>query len=471
MLTAISRYGARVTPDTEDIIRKCRRAGTLVEGPAIAAFEQAFATRTGVPCAFTTSFGRMAFLYLLRALDFPKGSEIIFPALTFWVIPEMARVAGSTPVFVDVDPRTFTLDPTLCERAITDRTRAIVPTHTYGLPCDMDRIEDIAERHGLVVIEDCAHALGATYRGRQVGTFGQAAFFSFQTLKPLNTCGGGMAVTTDTALGARAAALAAHEPWPSEQRVLHRLELAKAQRLFMRPGIFTWTGFPILWTSSWLQKKPDVFLWEKIRPLDPLPDSYTERYSNVQAAIGLAALPSVDEWTKRTVQNAARVTTALERSSSLEPPVVPPDRTHVYYQYAVYSSSRDELVWRAIRRGLDVETLHVDVCTRLPLFGEDRPAPGAERAAATVQVPVYPSLSDDQVDAVIARLMAAARFRPGRFAPPDPPSHPAAQKTRGGSPGIAVARGSGVPSARSLRAGVEATPSPHSAPAGRSSVT
>lgn len=408
MLKAISRYGARVAPDTEDIIRECRRAGTLVQGPAIEAFEHAFAERLGVPRAFTTSFGRMAFLYLLRALDFPKGSEIIFPALTFWVVPEMARVAGLTPVFVDVDPRKFTIDPNLCERAISGRTRAIVPTHMYGLPCDMDRIEEIARRHGLVVIEDCAHALGATYRGRAVGTFGEAAFFSFQTLKPLNTCGGGMAVTTDAELAARAAELAAREPWPSEQRVLHRLELSKAQRVFMRPGVFTWTGFPILWTSSWLQKKPDVFLWEKIRPLDPLPDSYTERYSNVQAAIGLAALPSLDEWTRRTVQNAARVTMALSRTSTLEPPHVPPDRTHVYYQYAVHCNARDQLVWRAIRRGLDVETLHVDVCTRLPLFGPERCAPGAERAASTVQVPVYPSLSDDQMDAVISRLIAAA---------------------------------------------------------------
>ena len=408
MLKAISRYGARVAPGSDRIIRECRRAGTLVQGPAIAEFEQAFAARLHVPRAFSASFGRMAFLYILRALDLPAGSEVICPALTFWVVPEMVRVAGLRPVFVDVDPHTLTLDPDKLERAITERTRAVVPTHIYGLPCDMDRIGAIVERHGLVMIEDCAHALGATFRGREVGTFGHAAFFSFQTLKPLNTFGGGIGVATDAALGERAAGIAAQEPWPDEARVLRRIRIGRIQRLFMRPSIFTLTGFPILWGTSWFERKPDVYLWEKIRPLDPLPIGYQERYANVQAAIGLAALKLVDEWTERTRRHAQRVTEALRRIPWLEPPTVPPDRTHAFYQYAVHSNTRDQLAWRAIRRGLDVDTLHVDVCTRLALFGEETEAPGAERAADTIQVPVYSSLTDDDVEAVIARLMAAA---------------------------------------------------------------
>ena len=105
--------------------------------------------------------------------------------------------------FADVDPATFCMDPAALERAITDKTRAVVPTHLYGLPCDMDAILDIAGRHNLAVIEDCAHALGASYRGRPVGTFGDGALFSFQTLKPLNCYGGGMAVVRDAAVAAR----------------------------------------------------------------------------------------------------------------------------------------------------------------------------------------------------------------------------------------------------------------------------
>src|SRR4030095_17242982 len=135
------------------------------------------------------SYGRMAFWYLLKAFELPHGSEVIFPALTFWVIPELARVAGFSPVFADVDPRTFTIDPCAIERVITPRTRAIVPTHLYGLPCDMASIVDIARRHRLVVIEDCAHALGAVWHGQHVGTIADDGFFSLQLFNPVNTYG------------------------------------------------------------------------------------------------------------------------------------------------------------------------------------------------------------------------------------------------------------------------------------------
>jgi perosamine synthetase len=162
MLNAISRYGARVISNTQQLSAELDRQGALIEGPHIAEFEQAFAARVGIPHAVATSYGRMAFRYLLQAYDLPPGSEVIFPALTFWVVPEIARAAGLTPVFVDVDPDTFNLSPTAFEAAVTDRTRMVVPTHLWGLPCDMDPILEIAARYKLLVIEDCAHALGAT---------------------------------------------------------------------------------------------------------------------------------------------------------------------------------------------------------------------------------------------------------------------------------------------------------------------
>ena len=231
------------------------------------------------------------------------------PALTFWVMPEIARVAGLTPVFADVDPATFNITPATLARAITPKTVAVVPTHLWGLPCDMDGILEIAHQHKLVVIEDCAHALGATYRGQPVGTIGDAALFSFQTLKPLNTYGGGMAVTRDPALGDRIAALVAAEPPPTVEMVKKRLWHGRVQRISIRPRVFTWTLFPILWASAIFGTNPDVYLWEKIRPLDPLPDDYRARYSNVQAAIGLEALKlsrSVDGGRRRRTRRASR---------------------------------------------------------------------------------------------------------------------------------------------------------------------
>src|SRR5262245_11788551 len=341
-LAAISRYGARVLPNTEQLVAGCKARGEFIQGRQIAEFEAAFARRAGMDAAHASaaSYGRMAFFYIRKALDLPPGSEIIVPALTFWVVPELARVAGLKVVFADVDPATFTLDPSAFERAITPNTRAVVPTHLYGLPCEMDATMAIARRHNLTVIEDCAHALGATYDGKPVGTFGEAAFFSFQTLKPLNCYGGGLALVKDAALAARVRALAEAERWPDAKRIDNRLLVGKLQRIFIRPGVFTISAFPILWVSSLVGANPDVYLWEKIRSLSPLPDSYTERFPNVQAVIGLAALDMLDAWTARTRQHARVMDRALGDLRGISIPEIPAKRTHVYYQYCVYGPER-----------------------------------------------------------------------------------------------------------------------------------
>src|SRR6266850_2667027 len=222
MIRTIARYGVRSSPGDEKEIVAAFRRGEAVEGPAIAEYEGRFAEYHGAEHAIATSFGRIACYYILKSLDFPAGSEIIFPALTFWVVPEIARRAGLKPVFVDVDPATFNIDPTKIEAAITDKTRAIVPTHLYGQPCDMTEVMRISEKHDLIVVEDCAQAAGARYRGRLVGTFGNAAFFSFQLLKGVNTYGGGMALTSNHELAARLREYAAGEPLPSTTDVAAR---------------------------------------------------------------------------------------------------------------------------------------------------------------------------------------------------------------------------------------------------------
>ena len=416
MLTAISRYGARVLSNTEEIAAGCKARGEFIQGPQIREFEAAFARRAGVDPsqAITTSYGRVAFYYILKALDLPAGSEIVMPALTFWVMPELARAAGLKVVFADVDPATFTMDPAALEQAITPATRAVVPTHLYGLPCDMDAIMAMARRHDLRVIEDCAHALGATFDGRPVGTIGDAAIFSFQTLKPLNCYGGGLALVRDAAVAARVRALADAEPWPDEKRVTNRLLVGRLQRIFIKPWVFTISAFPILWVSSLIGANPDVYLWERIRSLHPLPDNYTERFPNVQAAIGLAALEALDGWTERTRAHANLMNQTFGTLPGIQVPVVPPRRTHVYYQYCVYGPQRDELVVRCVRRGIDIETLHVDVCSDMDLFAGEtvvpEGAPGARRAAGAMQIPVYSTLNDEQA-ARVARVVRGVLAR------------------------------------------------------------
>ena len=401
MLTPISRYGVRVIPNTLQILDELDARGQLIEGPHIERFERAFAARLGDARAISTSYGRMAFYYILKALDFPTGSEIVFPALTFWVMPEIARQAGLTPVFADVDPGTFNITAATVARAMTPRTVAIVPTHLWGLPCDMDGITSVATRRGVAVIEDCAHALGALYHGRPVGTFGDAAIFSFQTFKPLNAYGGGMAVVRDAALADRVARLVERDPVPSLKRVRQRLWQGRVMRLATRPDVFKWTLFPLLYAGSRLRWNLDMYFWEAIRPLNPLPEGYRERISNGQAAIALEGLGRLDEWTRVRQRHATRMTELLDGVRGVRVPFVPPGRTHVFYQYCVYVPARDAIVDACLRRGVDLETLHVDVCPELSLFGTGlSPAPGARQTTSTIQVPIYEVLTDTQLDSV-----------------------------------------------------------------------
>jgi perosamine synthetase len=411
MLTAVSRYGARVHPTSQQIVAACRERGEFIRGPQVAAFEQAFGARLGMNHAIGASYGRTAFYFILEALQIPRGSEIILPALTFWVVPELARAAGLRVRFADVDPATFCMDPAALKRAITDQTRAVVPTHLFGLPCDMDAILDLAGRHNLAVIEDCAHALGATYRGRPVGTFGDGALFSFQTLQPLNCYGGGMAVVRDAAVAARVRSRVEALPWPHEKRIANRLLAGRLLRAFTRPRVFTFTGFPVYWVASFTGARPDTLLRERIRPLTPLPDDYLERFSNVQAALGLAGLDLLDGWTAATRSHAHALSVALGGIPGVQAPAEPAECTHVYYQYCLEAPKRAKLVRWCMRRGVDVEMRHVDVCPQLDLFAAERvPAPGAERAARAIQVPVHATLTDRQmrrVTGVVRRALEA----------------------------------------------------------------
>ncbi len=404
MIAAIPRYGMRMVPEMEQIIRQCRERGQLLQGPQIAEFEEQFRRVLGGQGhvrAVSTEYGRMALLYILKSMQFPPGSEIIVPALTFWVVPEITRVAGLRPVFADIEPETFTLSPEAMERAITPNTRAVLPTHLYGLPCDLDPIMEIARRHDLRVIEDCAHSLGSSYRGQMVGTFGDASFFSFQAFKPLNTFGGGLAWMRDAELARRVAEYADAEPTPTEERVRKILSGGKLQRTFIRPTVFTFSGFPIWWAASYLNFKPDVYLWEKIRSLDPVPDKYRGKFSNVQAAIGLAGLGHLPEFIERTRRHAAILDSLLGDLPGVTIPKAPPPRTHVYYQYCAYVPDHATLIRRCIRRGVDVAPMHVDVCTRVDLFRWNGPAaPGAEKASTAVQIPVYESLQDYEIERI-----------------------------------------------------------------------
>lgn len=411
MIRTIARYGARHIPGSMWLALKAIVQGQGVTGSAIPEFEKRFAEYHDVRHAISASYGRMAFYYILRALELPADSEIIFPGLTFWVVPEMARILGFRPAFVDIDPDTLNIDPKEFERAITPRTRAVVPTHLYGQPCDMEAIMSIARAHNIVVIEDCAHALGATYKGRKVGTFGSAAFFSFQMLKPLNAYGGGMAITNDTALAGRIGGYAEREPWPAANDIFKKILFGNLQRVLIGPYGFTFTMFLAFYIAS-LFGDYDLskYLWEKIRPLDPLPESYRRRFSNAQAMLGLKMLDRIDELNQLNRAHAEKLTSGLKGIDCIQPPATLAKTMPVYYQYCIRATDPASLKRHAIRHGIDVEIMHVDICSSLEFFGPYRAkCPVAESTEGTLQLPVYAKLTDNDVDRIIGVIREAGR--------------------------------------------------------------
>jgi dTDP-4-amino-4,6-dideoxygalactose transaminase len=411
MPRTIARYGVRSAPGDEKIVSGAFRRGEAVSGPAIEEFETEFAKFHRLEYATATSFGRMAFHYILRALNLPPGSEIIFPALTFWVVPEIARRNGLRPIFVDVDPSTFNLDPAKVEAALTERTRAIVPTHLYGLPCAMSELMKLAEKYDLLVIEDCAQAVGARYRGQRAGTFGTASFFSFQLLKGINTYGGGMVLTNDVALARSVRAQALREPPQTLPDLARRFATGYGARVAVSPKAFMFWGYPLQAAVSLLGHHDlSRYVWEKIRPLDRFPRTYHQRYSNVQALLGLRGLANLDRHNERCREHAAQYTRGLIDCRNMQTPRVPVDVEHVFYQYCVYTSDAARLSQWAIRRGIDIETTHVDLCSKLALFDEFRAeCPGAEATEKALQLPVYSRLRMSDIDRVLRVVREANR--------------------------------------------------------------
>ncbi len=185
-------------------------SGWVSQGPKVREFEKAFAERIKAPDAVATTSCTTALQLALYASGVGPGDEVIVPSLSFIATANAVWQCGATPVFADIDPRTYNLDPTAAERAITARTRVIMPVHQVGLPADMDRFLDIGKRHDVTIIEDAACAIGATYKGRPVGSLGPLACFSFHPRKVITTGEGGIIAVHDPEVAERLRRLRAH---------------------------------------------------------------------------------------------------------------------------------------------------------------------------------------------------------------------------------------------------------------------
>jgi len=257
----------------------------------IKSYEEAFAAAAGTRYAFSFGSGRMSLYVILEALRIGAGAEVIIPAFTCVVVPNALLYYGARPVYVDIDPITFNIDPLAVERAITARTKAIYAQHTFGVVCEIDRLRSIADRHGLYLIEDAAHALGASCNGKRAGSLGDVAFFSTDHSKVINTMLGGMITTNNQELAGRVAAIQVRTPF------LHAKQVRGILRAFLSERVFF--ASPILWIGQTLQslcRRLGLFFFfdDELELIKPTKYPYPCRLSSVQAQIGLLQLEGLD---------------------------------------------------------------------------------------------------------------------------------------------------------------------------------
>lgn len=375
-------------------------SGQLAQGARVAEFEERFAAFCGVRYAVATTSGTMALWLALLAHDVGPGDEVITTPFTFIATANAVLYTGATPVFVDIDPRTFNIDPDRIEAAITSRTRAILPVHLYGLPCDMGRIIDIAARYGLAVIEDACQAHGAAVDGRRAGSFG-AGCFSFYATKNMTTGEGGIVTTDDAAIADRARVLRAHG---MRQRYYH----------------------------------------EQL--------GYNFRMTDIQAALGLAQLDRLPELTARRQANAAFLASALADVEALFLPVCDPGYEHVYHQFTVrVPGRRDAFRAGMAARGVGTEIYYPRTIPEQAAYrdmGFNVFLPMAEAAVQeVVSLPVHPGLSPADLEQIawavtdtlvmeappVPPVFVAAPLPPALRHAPDP--HVAAVTSSNGKPG------------------------------------
>lgn len=356
-------------PQIDAAVLRVLGSGQAILGPEVAAFEKEMAAFCGADFAVGCSSGTDALILALHALGIGPGDEVIVPTFTFFATASAVCRVGATPVFADIDPVTFNIDPSEVEAKLTGKTRAIIPVHLFGQCCDMDTIGQIADARRIPVIEDSAQSFGSEYRGRRCGTLGAIAAHSFYPTKNLGALGDAGAVTTnDPALDRRLRSLRVHG---SEVKYFHK-EIG-----------------------------------------------YNMRLDAVQAAVLRVKLPHVAGWLLNREVAAKRYDKLIEAANLhgfLRRPLTKFDRRHTFNQYVVRVPSihRDQLVQHLKANGIGVEVyyplcLHQQECFR---FLGHRPGdfPTAEEAAATVlALPMFPEITESQQARVIdvcARYLA-----------------------------------------------------------------
>ena len=350
------------------------RSGWLTQGPKVAEFERAVAEYCGTEHAVAVSNCTTALHLALIVLDIGPGDEVICPSMSFIATANAIVHAGATPVFADVDPQTYNLDPNAAEAAITPRTKAIMPVHQIGMPADMDRFNEIGRKHGVKIFEDAACAIGSRYKGRLIGGHSEMACFSLHPRKIITTGDGGLITTNNAAYADRLRLLRQH-------------------------------GMSVPDTVRHGAKKVIIETYSEV--------GYNYRLTDVQAAIGIEQLKRLDWIVERRRALAAEYTAALAGHPWLRPPVEPVYATSNFQSYAVQLTadapiSRNDLMqWMldhniATRRGVMLS--HME-----PAYaGYELPndlSQSEAASASSIILPLYPQMTDGQQDQVVGALL------------------------------------------------------------------
>ena len=340
-------------------VQRVLRSGMLAQGPEVAAFEEEFSQHFGLgrPCIAVNSGTSGLHLGLLAA-GVGAGDEVIVPSFTFAATANAVALVGATPVFADIDPATYCLDPASVEAAITPRTVGIMPVHLYGHPADMPTLQAIADQHDVMLFEDAAQAHGASLHGTPVGAFGAFGMFSLYPTKNMTSGEGGM-VSVATP------------------------ELARSMRLYRNQGME--------------------------RPYHNEVIGFNNRMTDLHAAIGREQLRKVDAWTKQRQDNATYLTRQLRGVST---PAVAQGAEHVYHQYTVRIGEDRDGFARALREEHQIGCgmFYPVPVHRLAPFDRDLYLPATEQAAAQcLSLPVHPSVSDADLDRIVSAVDVLAR--------------------------------------------------------------
>lgn len=371
MIKAYPRHNINLSKEVFATLFKIIMKGQILRSPHIHKFEEEFARYIGTRYAVGVGSGRLGMYLILRAMEFDEGSEVILPSYNFYGVPAMIVLCNLRPVFVDVNPETCNIDVNLMEKKITPKTKAIIATHIYGQPCEIEEILDIARHYNLKVIEDCVQACGAEYKKRKVGSFGDASFFSLAMSKNFPCFGGGMITTDDIVLFKKIKTLIENYRYPNLMTLLWDVFFGSLAYLGLQPKIFPWTIYPLIkLTTLFNLGFMNWAMEEKITMFSSLPERYKLRLANLQAAIGLTQLPRLDKVIQLIRNNAEFLTEELRDASNIKIPKIIPDVKSSYLYYRLEVQDRAKVIRRLLQQGIDTQREYLSACSDLNIFSD-----------------------------------------------------------------------------------------------------